>query len=86
MTQLDGLSTIFPPERFVCDAAFQAAFESDGLTAFRVKPLAVVIPETADEVIGEIHERAATLAAHLKIDITHEPYSSAEGRWCMNRS
>jgi glycolate oxidase len=54
MTQLDGLASIFPPSRFVRDAAFQAAFESDGLTAFRAKPLAVVIPETADEVIAAV--------------------------------
>jgi glycolate oxidase len=54
MTQLDGLASIFPASRFVRDAAFQAAFESDGLTAFRTKPLAVVIPETADEVIAAV--------------------------------
>ena len=29
-----------------------AAYESDGLTAFRARPAAVVIPETADEVIA----------------------------------
>lgn len=51
---LDGLSSIFPAHRFVRDAAFQAAFESDGLTAFRAKPLAVVIPETTDEVIAAV--------------------------------
>ena len=28
-----------------------AAYESDGLTAFHVKPLAIVVPETQDEVI-----------------------------------
>jgi glycolate oxidase len=54
MTQIDGLASIFPASRFVRDAAFQAAFESDGLNAFRAKPLAVVIPETADEVIAAV--------------------------------
>ncbi|MCG8653169.1 MAG: FAD-binding protein [Pirellulales bacterium] len=54
MSDLSGLETIFPRDRFVRDAAFQAAFESDGLTAFRTKPLAVVIPETGDEVIAAV--------------------------------
>lgn len=51
---LDGLQAIFPRDRVVQDAAFRSAFESDGLTAFRTKPLAVVIPETADEVIAAV--------------------------------
>lgn len=66
MTALDGLASIFPPERFVRDAAFQAAFESDGLTAFRAKPLAVVIPETSDEVIAAVrwcHEHSVPFVA-----------------------
>ena len=54
VTSLDGLASIFPSSRFVRDAAHQAAFESDGLTAFRAKPRAVVIPETADEVIAAV--------------------------------
>ena len=54
MTALQGLASIFPPSRLLRDAAFQAAFESDGLTAFRTKPLAVVIPETDDEVIAAV--------------------------------
>ena len=33
--------------------------------------------------IREIHERAATLAAHLEIDIAHDSYSSAEV-WVAN--
>ena len=47
-------------------AAFQAGPELVGLPGF---------PGTG---ICEIHERAATLAAHLKVDISHEPHSSAE--------
>jgi len=54
VTTLDGLASIFPPTRLVRDAAFQAAFASDGLTAFRTKPLAVVFPETKQEVIAAV--------------------------------
>lgn len=54
IANLNGLSSIFPDDRFVRDAAFQAAFESDGLTAFRAKPLAAVIPESAEEVIAAV--------------------------------
>lgn len=54
MTDLDSLRRLFPPERFSLDLAFQAAFESDGLTAFREKPLAVVFPETANEVVETV--------------------------------
>ena len=66
MTSLDGLASIFPKSRFVRDAAYQAAFESDGLTAFRAKPRAVVIPETADEVIAAVrwcHEHSVPFVA-----------------------
>jgi glycolate oxidase len=54
VTALDGLGSIFPGERFLRDAAFLAAYESDGLTAFRTRPLAVVIPETNEEVIRAV--------------------------------
>jgi len=54
MALIDSLQAIFPPERFLADAAFRAAFESDGLTAFRTKPLAVVVPETDAEVIAAV--------------------------------
>lgn len=36
------------------DAAVRSAFESDGLTVFRSKPLAVVMPESTDEVIAAV--------------------------------
>ena len=52
--RLDGLREIYPPGRIQEDDAFRAAFESDGLTAFRTKPLAVVIPESADEVVATV--------------------------------
>lgn len=51
---LKGLESIFPSGRLLCDPAYLAAFESDGLTAFRTKPLAVVIPETEEEVIAAV--------------------------------
>ncbi len=51
---LNGLASLFPPQRCLRDDAVRAAFESDGLTAFRAKPLAVVFPETAEEVIATV--------------------------------
>ena len=54
MPDFSELESIYPPERLVRDAAFRAAFESDGLTAFRAKPLAVAIPESDDEVIETV--------------------------------
>ncbi len=65
-SNLTGLADLFPGDRFVRDAAFQAAFESDGLTAFREKPLAVVFPETQDEVIAAVrwcHDHAVPFVA-----------------------
>lgn len=47
---LDLLSEIYPPERLHCKAAELSPFESDGLTAFAVRPLAVVVPRTEQEV------------------------------------
>ncbi|MDG2222538.1 MAG: FAD-linked oxidase C-terminal domain-containing protein [Rubripirellula sp.] len=66
MEPLDSLASIYPESRFSRDAAFQAAFESDGLTVFRAKPRAVVIPESAEEVIQTIrwcHEHAVPFVA-----------------------
>ena len=51
---LNGLDQIFPADRLLCDPAYLAAFESDGLTAFRTKPLAVVIPESSQEVVDVV--------------------------------
>lgn len=44
----------FPGGRFLDRPAQLAAYESDGLTAFRARPLAVVVPEAADEVIDAV--------------------------------
>ncbi len=54
MSNLESLAALFPNGRFRCNAADKASFESDGLTAFRTKPLAIVIPETSDEVIAAV--------------------------------
>src|SRR5512141_331629 len=48
---LRGLAALLPPGRLLDGAAQLAAYESDGLTAYRTRPLAVVIPETTDEVV-----------------------------------
>lgn len=48
------LASIYPPDRFLTNAAELAAFESDGLTAFAVTPRAVVVPESTDEVIRTV--------------------------------
>jgi glycolate oxidase len=48
------LKAIFPPDRLLIDKAHLAAYESDGLTAFAVLPRAVVLPDTADEVIETV--------------------------------
>src|SRR5215813_4170556 len=49
---LQRLTSLFPAERFLSQPEELAAYESDGLTAFQARPLAVVLPETADEVIA----------------------------------
>jgi glycolate oxidase len=51
-TVLQRLSTILPPGRILSQQAQLAAYESDALTAFHAKPVAVVIPESNDEVIA----------------------------------
>ena len=51
---LAGLQAIYPPERLFVDPAQLAAYESDGLTAFRCRPRAVVVPENSEEVIATV--------------------------------
>ncbi len=53
MSKLAGLKTLFG-DRFVDDAASRSSFESDGLTAFKAKPLGAVMPETEAEVIAAV--------------------------------
>jgi glycolate oxidase len=51
---LERLRALLPPGRVLADSAPLAAYESDGLTAFRTRPLAVVVPETQDEAIAVV--------------------------------
>ena len=51
---LTGLRRFLPAERLLTDASSRAAYESDGLTAFAVKPRAVVLMESAEEVIQTV--------------------------------
>jgi len=48
---LHRLTALLPAGRVMTGPAQLAAYESDGLTAFQATPLAVVVPETPDEVI-----------------------------------
>ena len=49
---LAQLSALLPADRLLTRPEHLAAYESDGLTAFRQRPLAVAIPETSDDVIA----------------------------------
>lgn len=49
---VDRLGALLPPTRLLTRPVQLAAYESDGLTAFRARPLAVAMPETADEVVA----------------------------------
>jgi glycolate oxidase len=65
-TFLSALGRLFPAARLLRSEAGLAPFESDGLTAFSAQPLAVVIPETRDEVIAAVrlcHQHAVPFVA-----------------------
>jgi glycolate oxidase len=49
---LQRLAAALPPGRLFDRPEHFAAYESDGLTAFRARPLAIVVPETTEEVIA----------------------------------
>ncbi len=51
---LRRLTALLPAGRVLLGSAQRAAYESDGLTAFQTSPLAVVVPETQDEVIAVV--------------------------------
>ncbi|MFN3286214.1 MAG: FAD-binding oxidoreductase, partial [bacterium] len=51
---LQGLRTLYPESRILTRPAELAAYESDALTAFRARPLAVVLPETREEVVATV--------------------------------
>ena len=51
---LQELTRLFPPSRLLCKPGELAPYESDALTAFRARPLAVVLPESHDEVVATV--------------------------------
>src|SRR5688572_21003779 len=51
---LRRLTALLPAGRVMTGPAQLAAYESDGLTAFQQRPVAVVVPETQDEVIAVV--------------------------------
>jgi glycolate oxidase len=51
---LSELSRIYPASRLITHDAGLVSYESDGLTAFRERPSAVVLPESADELIRTV--------------------------------
>jgi glycolate oxidase len=51
---LSTLATLYPEDRLLTKPAQLAPFESDALTMYQVRPLAVVIPITQEEVIQTI--------------------------------
>src|SRR5258705_214471 len=55
VASLKRLTALLPPERLLCRPEQLAAYESDGLTAFRQRPVAVVIPQTAEEVVAIVN-------------------------------
>lgn len=48
---IESLTALLPGDRVFTGDVHLAAYESDGLTAFKTKPRAVVVPETGEEVI-----------------------------------
>ena len=51
-TILQRLASLLPRERVLVQPEQLAAYESDGLTAFHERPLAVAVPESAEEVVA----------------------------------
>ena len=49
--KLQELAALLPEDRWLTRPEQLAAYESDGLTAYRKRPVAVAIPESADEVV-----------------------------------
>src|SRR5262245_43074602 len=54
MDVLPALARLYPPARLLTAPGGLVPFESDGLTVFRARPRAVVLPESADEVIETV--------------------------------
>ena len=65
-TVLERLGFLLPPERLLTQPEQLGAYESDGLTAYRARPLAIAIPETTGEVIALVrhcHEEGLAFVA-----------------------
>jgi glycolate oxidase len=63
---LKELAALFPAERLLTNAAQMAAYESDALTAFRQRAAAVVLVESAEEVVRTVrlcHEHEVPFVA-----------------------
>jgi len=66
LPSLEPLSRRFPRDRFLDSESHLAAYESDGLTIFRTRPRAIVIPITAEETIETVrfcHEHGIPFVA-----------------------
>jgi glycolate oxidase len=48
---LEELARLLPPGHFLADPAQRAVYASDALTAYRVRPAAVAVPRTQEEVV-----------------------------------
>ena len=51
---LNELSRLYPVDRLLTEDVHLSSYQSDGLTAFAVRPRAVVVPETGQEVIETV--------------------------------
>jgi glycolate oxidase len=51
---LRALARLVPADRLLTRAGALTAYESDGLTAYRARPRAVVLAESADEIIATV--------------------------------
>ena len=51
---IDRLQKTFPPDRLLTGPAELSPYESDGLTAFRSRPVGVVLAENQDEVVAAV--------------------------------
>ena len=55
---LDALTKLYPDDRLLTEPAELVPYESDALTAYQCRPLAVVLPETQMEVIETVRHCA----------------------------
>ena len=63
---LAALAALYPPDRLLTRAASLASYESDGLTAFRTRPLAVVLAQSKQDVVDTVrlcHSRGVPFVA-----------------------